>query len=184
MKNHDKFLDFCKRTIKDYDANKLDLLTAAAKIRDYGYDDFEYSLPGDSHPMLFKIGDLAFDIAEAYRSADEDQTDWSTLCRTVEDFELGNWESTCWQLSIIYGASKHSYSVVIDRQNGRTQVNTTLPGAKTALKPIIAQIRIAQTDQRYLQNLARLMPKTIGEFELRDASVREYLVEPYYSTAI
>jgi hypothetical protein len=76
----------------------------------------------------------------------------------------------------------HSYSVSVRRQNGESLVETASEELKNAFVEVISKLNVEQTDERYLQNLARLTPEKIGKYKLASVEVAEYLIEPYYST--
>src|ERR1051326_4395614 len=126
MKNVDAFVDICKRVMADYATESLDLHLAAEKIYKQAN---EHPFEVDVHPMLYKVGDLSFDITEDYRSHNEDKADWDTITKTIQNYVEGNWEPTCWILSVVYGEYSEekltrSYSVAVRRQNGEMIIET------------------------------------------------------------
>lgn len=185
MKNVDAFVDLCKRVIADYATGSLDLHLASEKIyKQANAHPFEE----DVHPMLYKVSDLSFDIIEDYRSDSDDKADWDTITKTIKNYVKGNWEPTCWMLSAMYGEYSgekltHSYSVVARRQNGETIIETASDDLKAEFGQILEKINTEQTDERYLQNLAKFAPTSVGEYKLASVDMAEYLAEPYYSTA-
>lgn len=181
-----QFIEQCQVVIAEYEAGKLTVNHAAAKIH---ANPFDYPFEGIAHPMIYKVADIACDIAEAWRSEKEDKADWVTLTKTLDNYLSGKWEPTCWILSAIYGEySKdkltHSYNMSVRRQNGKTLIETASPDIKNRINLTIKKLNREQTDERYLQNLARIMPLTINKYKLSGVEVREYLTEPYYSASI
>ena len=179
-----QFIRHCQTVIADYDAGKLSLNGAAAKINT---SPFEYPFKGPAHPMVYKVADLAFDIAEDYRSEKDDKLDWILLTKALNSYIAGDWEPTCWILSAMYGEYSgqkltHSYSLSVRRQNGKTLVETASEELKNAVTEVIGKLNVEQTDERYLQNLAKLTPKKLGKYRLASVEVAEYLTEPYYSS--
>lgn len=185
MVDIDSFVDLCKRVIADHAARSLDLHVAAEKIYQKAK---ECSFEADVHPMLCKVSDLSFDITENYRSDSDDEADWDTIVKTIRNFTDGSWEPTCWILSAMYGIHTEqrlirSCSVTARRQNGVTIIETAVNNLKAEFETIIDKINTEQTDERYLQNLAKLAPAHIAEYKLESLGVAEYLTEPYYTTA-
>lgn len=184
MMNIEQFIEHCQIVVSEYKVGKSSLNTAAAKIN---ASVFEYPFEGPAHPMVYKVADLAFDIAEDYRSEKDDKADWAALTKTLNNYITGNWEPTCWILSAMYGEYydeklTHSYGVAIRRQNGETLIETASEELKDTITKLINKLNKEQTDERYLQNLAKLVPVTIGKYKLASVEVAEYLTEPYYST--
>ena len=184
MMTVEQFIEHCQAVIIGYKAGKLSLNSAAAKIN---ASVFEYPFEGPAHPMVYKVADLAFDIAEDYRSEKDDKADWALLTKTLNSYITGDWEPTCWILSAMYGEYSdqkltHSYSVSVRRQNGETLVETASEELKNAFTEVIGKLNVDQTDERYLQNLAKLTLTKIGKYKLANVEVAEYLMEPYYST--
>ncbi len=137
--------------------------------------------------MVYKVADLAFDIAEDYRSEKDDKADWALLTKTLNSYIAGDWEPTCWILSAMYGEYSdkiltHSYSVSVRRQNGKTLIETASKELESAIGKVIDELNADQTDERYLQNLAKFMPESSGRYKLANVGVAEYLTEPYYTT--
>lgn len=185
MTNAEEFIRQCQGVISEHEAGKQSLNDAAAKINASPYD---YPFEGPAHPMVCKVADLAFDIAEEYRSEKDDKADWTVLTKTLNNYVTGNWEPTCWILSAMYGEYEqnkltHSYSVAVRRQNGETIVETASENIRDTISKVIQKLNTEQTDERYLQNLARIIPEVIGKYKLASVEVKEYLTEPYYSTA-
>lgn len=138
--------------------------------------------------MLCKVSDLSFDIAEDYRSDEEDKTDWDTIRKTIKNYIAGEWEPTCWIMSAMYGEYfddqlTHSYSVAVRRQNGETIIETISNELKYGLSEAADKLNVEQTDERYLQNLAKFAPASVSKYKLVSLEVAEYLTESYYSTA-
>jgi len=179
--------EFVKHTedlIAEHDKGALSLNEAALQINptkaDYPFDD-------PAHPMVFKVADLAFDIAENYRSEEEDNSDWNLLKQTLQNYVRGDWEQTCWILTAMYGqytkkALNHSYSIVINRQNGKTLITTASEELKLAVNKLLPRVNENQTDERYLRNLALFLPDEVNRLNLINYACSEYLIEPYYST--
>lgn len=179
-----QFIEQCQEVVSDYESGKQSLNNAAAKIN---ASVFEYPFEGPAHPMIYKVADLAFDIAEDYRSEKDDKFDWAILTKTLSNYITGSWESTCWILSAMYGEYSddklmHSYSVAVRRQNGGTIIETASEDLKNTIIKTINELNKGQTDERYLQNLAKIAPGAIGKYKLASVEVAEYLIEPYYST--
>ena len=184
MKDVEWFISLWKDVIAEYKAGNITISEAAQKIEK---QTINYTFEEPVHPMLYKVGDLMFDIAEDYRSEKEDKADWDTIIRTVEAYDSGNWEPTCWILSAMYGKYEkekliHSYSVAVKRQNGHTIIETASKNIEKDIKEVVSNVNKEQTDERYLQNLTMLMPKSIKTMKLVNVMVQEYLTEPYYST--
>ncbi len=176
------FATFCKKAIADYEGGKTPLIEdVAAKICSYGLD-------SGVHPMLHKVHDLAFDIDEDYRSPEDNEADWDMLVGTLRAYDSAHWEPTCWILSATYGKYSgdklvQSFSVAINRQNGKTTIETALEDLEKAIKSVLPKVNERQTDERYLQNLNLVIPSITGTYKLASVEVKEYLTEPYYSTA-
>jgi hypothetical protein len=184
MMNVEQFIEHCQTVTTEYKAGKLSLNTAAAKIN---ASVFEYPFEGPAHPMVYKVADLAFDIAEDYRSEKDDKADWALLTGTLNKYIIGNWEPTCWMLGAMYGEYSgqkltHSYSVSVRRQNGKTLVETASKELNNVATKLSGTLNVEQTDERYLQNLAKLIPEKVSKYKLANVEVAEYLTEPYYST--
>src|SRR5579884_2990903 len=184
MTSAEEFIKNCQSIVKAYNAGKYSLTVAASKINN---NVFGYPFKGPAHPMVYKVADCAFDIAEDYRTENEDIEDWATLTRTLENYISGKWEPTCWILSAMYGEYTkgkltHSYSVAVRRQNGKTLTETASDKLHNAIKKTLNKLNKHQTDQRFLQNLAKLMPQAIDKYTLNNIFVKEYLTDPYYST--
>lgn len=186
MATSEEFVNLCKKAIEKYKSGKLSLNAAAAEINS---SPFEYPVDEHVHPMLYKVADLAFDIAEDYRSKKEDKSDWDMLIKTLKRYELGDWEPTCWILSAMYGVYDknnltHSFSASIKRQNGETIIETASTDIRKVLESIVLNVNAEQTDERYLQNVAKFLPEKIDKLSLTNFNYAEYLTEPYYSTKI
>lgn len=184
MATFEEFIGICKRAIERYEADKLSLRDAAAEINS---SPTEYPLKEHVHPMLYKIADLAFDIAEDYRSEHEDKPDWKILTKTLKDYEKGSWEPTCWILSAMYGVYEndrleHSFSATIKRQNGETVIDCAASKLRMYLVSAVAHVNNEQTDERYLQNVTKFLPDRVGKLRFSNYSILEYLTEPYYTT--
>lgn len=180
----EQFIRLSQEVIIECKAGTLSLHSAAAKIN---ASPFEYPFEGPAHPMMYKVADLAFQIAEAYRSEIADNTDWVLLTDTLHKFISGNWEPTCWILSAIYGEYDSgklvlSYSAAIRRQNGETIIQTSSDKLKVAINRVVAEVNVKQTDERFLQNLILFMPDNTGTLKLASVHVEEYLTEPYSAT--
>ncbi len=185
IKNIDAFVTLCQQVIADYDAGLIDLHVAADKIHSWASDN---PFNNDVHPMLRKVSDMSFDIAEDYRSDQDDVADWETIKKTIENYSNGVWDSTCWILSAMYGEYSgdnlvHSYSLSVRRQDGATVIDTAAKDLRVAFSKLISHLKREQTDERYLQNLAMLAPVNVSNRTLMSITVSEYLTEPYYSTA-
>jgi hypothetical protein len=186
MINVKQFIEQCQEVIAEYEAGGQSLNDAAAKIN---ASPFDYPFTSIAHPMIYKVAEIAFDIAENYRSEKEDKADWKILTKTLDNYIKGNWEPTCWILSAAYGEDHngklaHSYSMSVRRQNGKTLIETASPEIKNEITANIKKLNNEQADERYLQNLARILPTNIDKYKLISVEVREYLTEPYYSTSI
>jgi hypothetical protein len=186
MKNVDAFVDLCKRVIADHDAGLVGLYVAAEKIYK---QTSKHSLEDDAHPMLYEVSDLAFDIVEDYRSEKVDKVDWENITNTIRRYIEGDWEPTCWILTAMYGEYSgdklaSSNSVVVRRQNGETVIETAADELKRELNRVIKRLNTEQTDKRYLQNLAKLIPPGVEKYGLASIGVSECLTEPYYAAAI
>lgn len=184
MVTAEEFISICKKAIENYKSGNVSLKQAAAKINN---NPFEYPLEDHAHPMLYKVAALAFDIAEDYRTEKEDITNWETLTKTLERYEKGDWEPTCWILSAMYGEYEknsliHSYSSSIRRQNGKTIIETASNIVKKSLEATVANVNPVQTDERYMGNVLKLLPNKVGKLKLTNSTYGEYLIEPYYST--
>jgi len=175
------FIEICQAAIADHKAGNVPFNEAATKI---SAGSFEYPLDGSAHPMLYKIADLAFDITEDYRSEAEDKADWDKLTKTLEKYLAGDWEPTCWILSVMYAEYAqdkvdHSYSVCIRRQNGKTLAETAHKEIGETIDSVLKNVSNKQTDERYLENLALIIPQVIDQFSLASVELREHLTEPY-----
>jgi hypothetical protein len=185
MKNMEAFVGLCQRVVADYEAGLVDIHLAAEKILQQAN---QHSFEDEVHPMLYKVSDLSFDIAEDYRSDKDDKADWDIIVETIKNYIAGNWKPTCWILSAMYGEYSggqltHSYSVSVRRQNGETIIETASDELRNRLNKLVNKLNVEQTDERYLQNLARFAPANIGTYKLASVEVAEYLTESYYSTA-
>lgn len=184
MYSVDEFLQTCHKAIADYDSRRLTLHEAAATINN---SPFEYPFKEEAHPMLYKIAALAFDVGEDYRSKEDNEADWALLTQTLRNYLSGDWESTCWILTAMYGEYDgdkltYSLSLAVRRQNGKVVLETASDEIKEAITKTIKHINEDQTDERYLQNLAKLAPTVAGKYKLVNIGVDEYMVEPYYAT--
>jgi len=184
MANVEQFIEHSKEVIGDYHSGKLGLHEAASKINSSPTD---YPIDGRAHPMLYKVADLAFDISEEYRSKKEDMADWGLLVKVLNNYVDGNWEPTCWILNAMFGEYAeekltHSFSVAVRRQNGVTHIDTAPEELGDKISKICKTINAEQTDERYLQNLASMIPKGIAAYKLADITVGEYLTSPYNAT--
>lgn len=178
-------MTLCQQVVADYKAGLLDFTVAARKIDRQAAD---CPLEAAAHGMLYKISNLAFDITENYRAGEADKADWNIIVHTVNNYATGNWEPTCWILSAVYGEYAagelvHSFSVAVRRQNGVTDIATAASKIHEALSRVADRLNTEQTDQRYLQNLASMMPAAVDEYKLANVSVVEHLTEPYHSVA-
>lgn len=139
-----------------------------------------------AHPTLFKLENLAFDIAENFRDAQADQVDWKLLKQTFKDYSEGNWEPTCWILTAIYGeyaddgGLTQSHGAAVKHKSGKPVIETATPVLEKALAEAIEKVNTEQTDQRFLQNLAHFVPPKVGKYKLMNVVVTEYLTKPYY----
>lgn len=185
MSNVAAFVTLCQKIIADEQANRLDILVAAAKIhRQADEQPFE----AIAHPMLYKVEHLAFDIAEDYRSDKDNLADWSMIRTTIDNYVKGDWEPTCWILNASYGEFSgkklsQSYSLFVRRQNGDSDVEVAIDLIQAAIQKVVGTINKEQTDERYLRNLEVHMPQKVGKYTLLGSEVHEYLTEPYYTTA-
>lgn len=175
--NAQQFIEHCQAVITDYEAGKMSLDTASAKINASA---FEYPFEGPAHPMVYEVAELAFDIAEDYRSEKDNEADWTALTETLTNYIAGNWESTCWILGVMYGEYAdqkltHSYSVSIRRQNGETLVETASQELRSVVIDTVGKLNAEQTDERFLQNLAQLMPQKIDKYKLVSVELAEHL---------
>lgn len=178
------FIDLCLRLTAECDAEKIDIMTAATEINAWVN---ENSFVSHTHPMLYKISHLAWDIVEDYQSANDNKIDWDIITKTAMRYSRGDWEETCWILTIMYGEYDHdtlvhSFSIAITRQNGKTAITTANKALGKAYVSIISKVNHNQTDQRYLQNLLQFLPRNHDSFQLLNHTLQEYLTEPYYST--
>lgn len=185
MKNFQSFINCCQESIADQKAGRINILAAAALISTQAADE---QLEADTHPMLYKIEHLAFDIAEDYRSDADNEADWEIILKTFKNYMSGTWEPTCWILNASYGQFSgeklsQSYSLFARRQNGENNVEVAVKQIHTAIEKAIKPINAEQTDERYLKNLQLSLPTKIGKYTLLGSEVHEYLTEPYYTTA-
>jgi hypothetical protein len=175
------FIRSCKEVIAEYAAGNLGVVDAAKKI-----DNYDISFEGKVHPMIYKVTDLAFELAEDYQSSDALKTNWSLLVETVKAYDSLDWEPTCWLLSAMYGKHQksklvHSLSVVVKRQNGKTIVDSGLEELKKSVENKLPKINKEQTDEWYLRNLSAILPKAEGHYKIMSWDVAEYLSKPWYS---
>ena len=182
----EKFIKLTEGLILKHDIGHLSLQEVASKINPTVA---EYPFNGPAHPMVFKVADLAFDIAENYRSEEEDNSDWALLKQTLQNYVSGEWEQTCWILTAIYGHYtnnnlNHSYSIVINRQNGKTLITTASKELRLTVNKLLPRVNKYQTDERYLQNLVLFLPKSVKGLKLVNYTCQEYLTNPYYSTKL
>lgn len=178
-------MELYKRVIADTETGLIDIYVAAEKILKWAN---EHSFENNQHPMLYEVSDLSFDITEDYRTEEADRADWETITNTIKQYAEGNWEPTCWILSAMYGEYLggkliHSFSVAVRRQNGGTTTETASGELKRELAHVIEKVNTVQTDERYLQNLAKLFPRSTKKHKLTNIDVAEYLTKPYHSTA-
>lgn len=179
-----EFIKLTEDLILQHDKGALSLQEAASQINPTVAN---YPFDGPAHPMILKVADLAFDIAENYRSEKEDNLDWDLLKQTLQNYVSGAWEQTCWILTAMYGRYtnkilNHSYSIVINRQNGKTLITTASEELRLAVNKLLPKVNEAQTDERYLQNLVLFLPNKVNGLNLINYTCQEYLIRPYYST--
>ncbi len=62
----------------------------------------KYPFKGPAHPMIFKVADIAFDIAENYRYK-EDNPDLTLLKQAIQNYVSGDWGPTYWILTVMNG---------------------------------------------------------------------------------
>lgn len=177
MSNTSGFIELCNRVVADCEAGKVDVTAAADKIykRAAGHRFEEHA-----HPMLYKISDLAFDIAEDYQSVENNKVAWDTMVAVLDRYEAGDWDSTCWMLSAVYAEYDgkkvvHSYGVSVVRQNGKTTIETASDELNEVFHEMSDQVNAEQADERYLQNIAALVPETIAEYKRSVIEVAEHL---------
>ena len=181
----EEFIKLTEDLISEYDKGHLSLQEVASQINPTAA---EYLFKGPAHPMVFKVADIAFDIAENYRSEKEDNSDRALLKQTLQNYVSGEWEQTCWILTAMYSGHHtkknlgHSYSIVIKRRNGKTLITTASKELKLTVSKLLPRVNKDQTDERYLQNLVLFLPKLINGLKLENYTCQEYLTEPYYST--
>lgn len=185
MENTEKFIKRYQEIVLEYETGRRLLPDAAEQIIAASA---QLSFDKLAHPMTEKVLDIAFDIAEDYRSEDEDKASWVTLTKTFDDYLKGNWEPTCWIFSAIYGEYEkkrlhHSYSVAVRRKNGEALIETANSEIKDAIDKVIKKLNPEQTDERFLQNLAKIIPNEVGKHRVVSVDVDEYLITPYHSNA-
>lgn len=172
-----KFIKLTQDVILERSQGSLSLQEAAFRINPTVAG---YPFSGPAHPMIYKIADLAFDIAENYRSEKENSSDWNLLVKTLQHYVSGNWDETVWLLTVMYGEYSdktlyHSYSIVISRQNGKTLITAASKELRLAIRELLPKVNQKQTDARYLQNLVLFLPKSIKGLKLINHTCYEYL---------
>ena len=78
--------------------------------------------------MIFKVADIAFDIAENYRYK-EDNPDLTLLKQAIQNYVSGDWGPTYWILTVMNGQYtkmnlNYSYSIAISWQNGKIRITS------------------------------------------------------------
>jgi len=132
-----------------------------------------------AHPMLHEIHGAALAIDEEYWSEAENQANWQHITTLLQQYLAGDWSATCWRLSIAYGLYEgetflqHSFTVVIIRVNGVTDIYTAEPELRQALADVINKVQPDQSDEWYLRNVAFLSPARVGDFRLMGASAMQ-----------
>ncbi|HSE61191.1 MAG TPA: hypothetical protein VLA88_02765 [Candidatus Saccharimonadales bacterium] len=177
-----EFIMKCQEAIRRHKAGDWSLKRAAVAIAPSRYHDYPFDT--SAHPMLYYVADLAFAIADDFDPDDRpgsNADNWQLLVEIINDYVSGNWHSTCWMLSATYGkytSNKivHSYGVVMRRQNGETHIQTSNNDINRAISDVVRTLNMRQTDERYLQNAAKLMPGRINEYTLLSVDVEEHLV--------
>lgn len=177
MKDTEFFLNVCQGVIADVAAGHIDYMVAAQKISEY-----QYNFGPLAHPMLFKIADMAEEITEDYRGDIENRAYWDVIVTAVQHYFAGNWDSTRWSLSATYGKyvgkiPQHSFGIAAYRLNGETTIETASKQLNDAVAVVAKRLNIEQTDERYLRNLAMLLPANVEEYTLIDMRVRESLFD-------
>lgn len=177
MKNVDAFISLAQKVIDDEAAGRVNYKTAAEHLATSAHT---YPFESNAHPMLYKISDLALEIAEGYRSQPNIDDYWQTIKDAVHRYAAGNWEPTCWVLSAVYGECTegtltHSFGVAVRRQNGNTIIETASEELRHAFDTYIQRINTQQTDERYVRNVGALLPEVIGEYKRIDVRASESL---------
>lgn len=176
------YIPRCEEAIAAHDSAELSIYEAASKMSIDVFDGEKFE--ERVHPMLFKIADLAFEVAEQYRSKEEDQENWALLLATVSKYASGDWEPTGWMLSAMYGEYAenklvHSYSVFVQRRRGEILVTSASHELQEELQQVAAKIHSNQTDEWLLHNLAHVLPEKIGNLTFVNVDVNEYLAPPF-----
>lgn len=179
MTQENDYIKKFQQAIADFDNGKLSLRDAATKMCIDIFTD-DPSPTKRVHPTIWAIEDLAFEIADQDQSEEENRQDWTQLVEMVQKHANGQWIPTAWRLSAMYGTySKgtfiHSYSVFIKRWQGSIVVETANLEVKETVEAIAAKVYVGQTDERFLQNIAYLLPSAIGKLKFMDSDVHEYL---------
>jgi hypothetical protein len=134
--------------------------------------------PESVHPMLRSIQDRAFDIGEdmvPLLPPEEKEEAWQELARILQDFLAGKWQTTTWVMTGTYLDSKrgHSFGFLVGFQNQTAYIRTADKQTKNLLELAIQKLNPEQTEQRFLQNTALVIPKSIKKYTLYSIEITE-----------
>jgi hypothetical protein len=107
---------------------------------------------GRVHLMLRQIDEIAFDLAEDFRSKEANKLELEELKQILSDYVAHRWYPTTWGLSASYGELQQGYGVAVIRQNGTLTVTSGQQSLKTELEKLTKKVNPNQTDEWFLKN--------------------------------
>ncbi len=176
MSNIDKFIKQTKNIISNYDKDKISLNEAASKISNY-----EEYLDSSSHPMLQEICDIAFHIHLGVEDEKYNKIEWQILNELFVDYLNAKWDKTEWLLSAVFGKYDlnrliESYGILISIRDGQPKIESANKELVKYFSELSKKLNNQQTDQRYLENMSQIIPKSINKLKLLDISIGEFLM--------
>ena len=158
----DQFIDNCLRLRDQSKVHNIDYFMLGKNIMKASN-----SLPAHVHPMIKEIALVASYLTEdsEYESDDNKDAAWNRICQLVENYANNRWTPTIWSLITVYAywhngkSANASISVRVNRINGHIEIETASDSLRTVLTDLSRKVDSNQTDEWYLHNLARQLPK-------------------------
>jgi hypothetical protein len=129
------------------------------------------------HPMLRAAASYASDIADDYRGPEDREHYWERTLELVRDFRAGKWCTTRWTLAAnyIHHQRTHGMSLVIEMRRSKPHIAIADKTLEKVIRSTLSKLNTDQTEQRFLQNVAFVLPKEFGGYNRGRADVYEAL---------